>query len=1132
MHAPAVGPPRLIVLGQVAALGPDGRDLLPVAGLGANLLVALALEPGRGLGTARVVDEVWPDVPPASGRAALQTLVSRLRSAHAPGLLLSTATGYALGVAPQDVDLYRAADAVERARVALAAGRPEEAAALAGAALGLWTGEPGTGAPADDLVAMLRTRADGVRRDLLRLRATALLAETTDRTDGTDRAGRAAEAVRAAEELTGSAPLDDGAQLLWMRALHAAGRTSEAVAAFAGYRERLRDTLGTDPAPEVATFHVELLSLVDESAHPDRSDRTGRTSRPDDGDSPDREPRRSPSRVHGLRVPPNELIGRDTDLAAVESLLGTAPVVTVLGTGGLGKTRLVQEVARRSVGRYPAVYVTELSAVREPGDVGPALAEALRANEATARRGVVEARTRILRDRVLDRLAEQPTLLVLDNCEHVLDEVGAWVADLVGSMPDVQVLATSRAPLGVAGERVHPLEPLPARDEDGSVGPAARLFIERATAVRPSVSLPQDVVVRLCTRLDGLPLAIELAAARTRSITVEEVERRLSDRFALLVGGGAGTPERHRTLRAVIEWSWDLLTGRQRVLARRVSQFADGFALDGALAMVAGPGTSTGPGATAASETEVLDDLDALVAQSLLRVQEHRPTGTMRYRMLETVRQFGDAEVDRAGERDEVTGRLLDWGRDLTRAVVAAARTPERLLVDPVAERERDNLVAVLRLGLDGPPGVAGRPDVLSALYAVVGPRWMMQAAHDELAEVQGGVLDVLVGWRPVGEQVDSLVLALAFVTVVELGFGSVRAGARARGALRRAVAGLPLAPVPRLLADVVEHCADPVLLAGVLAGGRGSADHDVRRIALLASWTTAENDGDIEAALRYEREAHDQAKEDADLWTQALSAVSLAGAYAQSQRGTDALHWVGVAQDRVVDLRAVSVSPMLDVLEEGLRQVHAFTLLTLGEHDEAERMFLGLAESAPDDERDAVLPGGLGAAEAMRARGETEPALARLRELVAQARASDTGGDPWFMLIAAACLGAHVLEDRTATPGLAAMAEEMRAAGDRAYLGGPRHTDRPVLGAALVGLAAWRIATDPVDPTGLLMLALAEAMQSRQDVPASTRAVHWERARAVYGDAGLAAARERVAGWTHAEHPQRAAALLRGEAV
>ncbi|QZN85878.1 hypothetical protein K5O09_01205 [Cellulomonas sp. C5510] len=561
-------PLDLTVLGQVRAASPDGAELLPVSGLGANLLVALALEP-RGLSTARAIEETWPDAPPASGRAALQTLVSRLRGAHHAGLVASTAVGYALGVPPERVDLGRATAAAEEARTLLAAGDPDGAARTAGAALELWDGEPGTGAPAGAVVTALRTRADAARRQLLRVRTAALLDGPADR-------AAAEGAVRAAEDLVALAPLDDTAHLLLLRALHAAGRTSEAVAAFARYREQLRDTLGTDPSAEVAAYHLELLSAASPRAgagpgsrpDPPPADRTGPrgpgVTRP--AGSPPARPAVDPPPTRpgppGLRVAPTALIGRDGDVRAVEELLRTAPVVTVLGTGGLGKTRLVQEVARRAAGRFPVVHVAELAGVRDDADVLPALAAALQLPDPTTRRGVADVRSRPLSERVLDRLGEQPTLLVLDNCEHVLDGAATWVAEVVAALPSLQVLTTSRSPLGVRGERVHPLAPLPAREPDGAPGPAVRLFTERATAVRPGVSLPTDVVERLCRRLDGLPLAIELAAARTRSLTVVEVERRLSDRFALLVTGAAGAPERHRTLRAVIAWSWDLLTER------------------------------------------------------------------------------------------------------------------------------------------------------------------------------------------------------------------------------------------------------------------------------------------------------------------------------------------------------------------------------------------------------------------------------------------------------------------------------------------------------------------------------------------------------------------------------------------
>jgi predicted ATPase/DNA-binding SARP family transcriptional activator len=1079
---PAAEPLRLAVLGQVRAAGPDGA-LLPVTGLGANLLLALALEP-RGLSTARAVDETWPDGAPASGRAALQTLVSRLRGAH-PGLLVSTAAGYALGADRDGVDLLRAADALGSARAALGAGDAASAAAGTGAALALWDGEPGAGATAPGLVDALAARADGLRRDLLRVRAAALL----DLGD--------AAALAAAQDLLALAPLDDGAHLLRMRALHAAGRSTEAVAAFGAYRERLREALGTDPAPEVAAFHLELL---DGTAPPRRVD-------------PAPAPAVPPPAAHGLRVAPNALIGRDADLAAVEAMLGTAPVVTVLGTGGLGKTRLVQEVARRAAGRSRAVYVAELAAVRDDPDVLPALAGALQVPEAATRRaGVADQRLRPLAERVLDRLAEQPTLLVLDNCEQVLEGVATWVAEVVGTLPGVQVLTTSRAPLGVPGERVHPLEPLPTRDDDGGPGAAVRLFTERATAVRPGVTLPRDVVERLCARLDGLPLAIELAAARTRSLTVVEVERRLSDRFALLVSGGAGTPERHRTLRAVIAWSWDLLTEGQRTLCRRAAVLPDGFGLPAALAVAAGAGG-------AADEAAVLDDLDALVAQSLLRVEEEPRTGEVRYRMLETVREFGQREVLAAGEQDRLRDAVLDWARDVASGIVRRAGSPERVLLDPVGDVEHDNLVALLRRELaDG----TRRPDAVLALFAVLGLRWMLQGAHEELRDVQRGVLAASDGWVPDGDP-EPAVLALALLAGSELMFGDLRAGARARLALRRAAAAGGLRPVSRMLADAVDRFADPAALVRLIAEGRASTDLASRRLALLASWSLAENDSDVEASIGYAGEAYHLAVGTDDPWTAVMAAVSLAGAYSQSLRPREAMDWLAAARTALADPQITHRDLMVQAFEESVAQVHGVTLLSLGEWDEAERVFEDVAR-ATTDVRDAEVMSGLGLAEAERGRGEVERGLARHRALLARSADRD-GTGPWLLVAVGACLAAHVLEGRADEP---ALRDAVRSIHEDDLTGRAGFTDRPVLGTLLTGVGTWRVAVAPEDPGGLELLALAERVGARQDFPCGVLAPHLALAAERYGSEAVDRARAGAAALGHGDDVLRAIALLR----
>ncbi len=1105
MPAPASEPLRLAVLGQIRAAG-RASGLLPVTGLGANLLLALTLEP-RGLSAARAVDETWPDGAPASGRAALQTLVSRLRAGHDPRLVVSTASGYALGVEPGQVDLLRAAGTASEARAALTSGDATGAAALARGALGLWSGEPGTGATATELLEVLHGRAEAVRRDLLRLLATALLAPTGGAPGRGDVGAPddAVDALAAAEALLALAPLDDGAHLLRMRALHAAGRTTEAVAAFAGYREQLRDSLGADPSAEVAAFHVELLAGTALPAHgapptapvptaaPRRATRDASVARPAPG-----------ARVHGLRVAPNALVGRSADVAAVEALLGTAPVVTVLGTGGLGKTRLVQEVARRAAGRYPAVYVAELAPVRDDPDVLPALAVALQIPEPAARRGVADARLRSLPERVLDRLGEQPTLLVLDNCEHVLDGVGAWVAEVVGALPSVQVLTTSRAPLGVQGERVHPLDPLPARTPDGAPGAAVRLFTERATAVRPGVQLPPDVVERLCRRLDGLPLAIELAAARTRSLTVVEVERRLSDRFALLVSGtvgAAGTPERHRTLHAVIEWSWDLLTERQRALCRRVATFPDGFGLPAALAVGAG-GTT---------EVEVLDDLDALVAQSLLRVEEDDRTGEMRYRMLETVREFGQREVLAAGEEDLVRAAVTGWARDVAGRVVRDAGSPERILLDLVGEAEHDNLVAVLRGEL---ATGHGDPDVVLTVFAVVALRWMMMGAHAEMEDVQAGVLEVSARWVPVGD-VEPAVVSLALLAATELLFGDLRNGARARLRLRRAVASAELRPVPRMLAAAVDGFADGTVLARLLAEGRASTDLASRRLALLASWSVAENEGDLAASIGYARDAYHLAVDTDDPWTAVMAAVSLAGAYSQSLRPREAMDWLDTARLTHRDL-------LLRAFEENLEQVYGVALLTLGEWDEAERVF-GRVARAMTDVRDAEVMSGLGIAEAERGRGEVERGLARHRSLLARVGDPRDAG-PWLLVATGMSLAAHALEDRADEP---ALAEAVRRIPTDFLTGRSGFTDRPVLGTLLVGVGSWRVATAPQEPDGLELLVLAERIGARQDFPCGVIAPHLARAAARYGQDAVDRARARAAGLAAGADTVRALSLL-----
>ena len=431
-----------------------------------------------------------------------------------------------------------------------------------------------------DVGEALAVRAAAVRRGLARALGTALLAE--------GRAGEAAE-VWAAEARAN--PFDEVATAGSMRALAAADRIAEALTVFAAHRDRLADELGADPSADLVRLNAELL----------------RRSGPASGTA----------RRVGLRAAPNALIGRQEDLAVVSDLLSANRLVTILGAGGLGKTRLAQAVAS---GLPPTcgVVVFELAPLGAPEDVVPALAALLGIAEFRSARSLRDAVAADLGARVVRALADGPTVLVLDNCEHLVAEVAAFAADLLATVPDLRILTTSRAPLAIAGEVIAPLAPLPV-EEDGA---AVRLFTDRARAARPGAVLPVDAVRRICGRLDGSPLAIELAAARIRGMSTDEIERRLDDRFALLRGGDRSAPERHRTLLAVIEWSWRLLDDGAQDLLTRLALFPDGLAVD-AVEAVAVP----------ERRADALDDLAELVEQSLVQLVEHEGD-PVRYRLL------------------------------------------------------------------------------------------------------------------------------------------------------------------------------------------------------------------------------------------------------------------------------------------------------------------------------------------------------------------------------------------------------------------------------------------------------------------------------------------------------------------
>ncbi|WP_190155237.1 ATP-binding protein [Streptomyces litmocidini] len=697
---------RYLILGTTEALRPDGTPL-PLGGARLRaLLAALALRGGRAVSVGELADDVYGDDPPQDAPAALQALIGRLRRILGREAVASTpGPGYRLVAGPDDIDLYvfrrKAGDGAAR----LDAGDPGTAAALLREALGLFRGpaladlpDPAGLRPEAQRLAALRQR---VEADLRRGATDGLVPELT--------------------ELTTTYPYDEAFRAHLIRALRAEGRHADALTAYESARRTLADALGADPGPELTALHHELLT----GATPAPAPAPTPTPTPAPAPAPTAAPAPAPpASAPGAPEPPapapapeagnirprlTSFVGREPELDALHADLARSRLVTLTGPGGSGKTRLAEEAALRAAG--PAAWIAELAPLDDPAAVPGAVLSALRLREIN----LITREGAQLQDdptaHLVEHLARRPLLLVLDNCEHVIDAAAALAETLLTHCPHLRVLATSREPLGVPGESVRPVEPLPP-------DPAHRLFVERARTARPSFDLARDgggAVDEICRRLDGLPLAIELAAARLRLLTPRQIADRLDDRFLLLTSGSRTVLPRQQTLRAVVDWSWDLLDPAERTLLRQVSVFAGGWDLAAAEAL--------SPGAA--------DTLGALVDKSLV-VATPTEDGEMRYRLLETIHEYA---AERAAEDPEL---LAAAEATHTAHFTALAETAEPRLrsaeqlpwIDRV-ERDLDNIRAALHRTLATSPGLPASleqggppPDEATALRLVFAMGW------------------------------------------------------------------------------------------------------------------------------------------------------------------------------------------------------------------------------------------------------------------------------------------------------------------------------------------------------------------------------------------------------------------------
>lgn len=852
--------------------------------------------------------------------------------------------------------------------------------------------------------------------------------------------------------------------------------------------------LGTDPSPQVVALHERILRAGTPAEAPATAGPPA--ARPTAGGGA---PGRSGRRVHGLRSYATTLVGRTDDVAAVEAALSGSRLVTVLGPGGLGKTRLAQEVASRAAQGGSQVAVVELVGVRADEDVLLALADALDvAPGARSVRLSDRLQAGDLAGQVAASLRDSDALVVLDNCEHVVEGAARWAGTLLEASPRLRVLATSRTPLLLGQEHLYEPTPLgsdPSRDDGG---PAVRLFVERARAVRPDALLDRASVARLCDRLDGLPLAIELAAARVRTLSVAEVDARLDERFALLRVRDRSVPDRHRTLEAVLDWSWNLLSAGQQALWRRTALLPDGFSAEAARAL-----RPEAPG------WQVDDDVDALVLQSLVRVEE--TDGVARYRMVETVREFGLLRLAAAHEERVAGDAVLGWAQAVARRCASRLLSPEQRVAVAELGREQENLVFAVRRAAD-----VGRPDVVVRGFVALLGSWAVRGAEERIVGLVSVVLDSLVGWDVPEEHADTTALALE-VTAASAVFGVPGSAARPLARLRRLLRSSgAVGSRTRELAGLV-LARTPEEGTAQLARLQASPDAYTSLLGHMFEAQQRENDGQLERALELAVAAHGLAVGLGDTAATAMTGMVVASFLAERGEAPEAVRWVRAARG---DLAAVGV----DVLNPQVEWVELSAALTLGDVETAEAVVATMTVVFDEQQgsRAAEAAGlvELGRGELAWLRGDREAALVHLGRAVRTFGPGQPQGDaaPWFLLTASAVLVRRV----QAGAGDEGLVRRVVEVGRRLRSAGRGYVDRPVLATSAVGVAAWaclgaglgqgpdaRRVRDVVE-----LLALVERLGGRQDLPALHRAPLRDAVAASGPDAGaaLAAADRRVA--------------------
>lgn len=710
-----------------------------------TLLILLLLRPGRSVAVEELIDTIWgEDVPTVAGNA-LQALVSRLRRSLGTEVpLFGDGTGYRLEITSEQVDMHVFEELAAQGRAELTAGRAAAAEHVLSEALGLWHGpalpDLTSRGLAEDVSSRLAQIHRTVEEDLLE--ALVLL-------------GRTAEALPKAEALVALDPHRERPVELLVRALAGSGRTADALAVHKEFRTRLAEDLGLDPSPRSRRLHLDLLrgklapSERDEAA-PRERERTG---------GPATSPARARAResAPALRIPRHltDFVAREAEVGATVDRLSSTRMVTLTGPGGAGKTRLGSESATILAERDPSLvsgglWWVELAPIRQGADLPETVASALGPREFAVLNTRTGSAHRPPVERIAAQLGEHPCLVVLDNCEHLVEAVARFVESLLARCPGLRVLATSREPIKVPGEVLLPVPSLESPPEGAEVDQAlacsaVELFTARAEAARPGFRLTPDNVahvIRITRELDGMPLALELAAARLRVMSPAQLAHRLTDRFRLLTDGDRTVLPRHRTLRAVVDWSWELLDEPERRLLRRLAVFPGGAILEAVEEVGSDPDDEVGR----VGGRDVWTVLFALVDKSLVVAENPaREDDPPIYRQLETVRAYTMERLARSGEQERVRSTHARHVVDLWRRADPELRGPgQRSWLARLGART-DDCVAAFNLALE-------RRDLDLALDLVEYTQWYWTLAGSwrQIHAWAGQTLDL------VGEQVPS----------------------------------------------------------------------------------------------------------------------------------------------------------------------------------------------------------------------------------------------------------------------------------------------------------------------------------------------------------------------------------------